>query len=245
MMRNPTMGWMACGIIVALLLCACNADNDAARLDQQQSSLDDLDRGWNKVTPNGEAICSNGTDYAFFVRPADPEKLLIYFQPGGGCWKGENCDLAMQPTYDPVVREDDNPAENPHGIFNLNHPENPFADYSMVFVSYCTADDHLGDTVRTYVVPPTDSTESREVRIYHKGYDNARTVLNWTFNSFDSPDSIFVTGSSAGAMSSAFYASIVADAYPVRTLRSWETDSADFAVTRFPLCSQAGAQGVH
>ena len=30
------------------------------------------------------------------------------------------------------------------GIFNLEHPDNPFAAYDMVVIPYCTGDVHLG-----------------------------------------------------------------------------------------------------
>jgi hypothetical protein len=204
--------------LVAFLISACS-DSKATQTpvtapDTSLPALDELDQDWNMLSPGGETICSNGTEYAFFVHPGDTEKLLIYFQGGGACWFGEICDLKASPTYDPYVDTTDNPALSGFGIFDLDNPENPFADYSMVFVPYCTADVHIGDSVRTYQVPATDDTPAHEVTIYHKGYVNATAVLHWTFENFEKPQTVFVTGSSAGSIASPFYTALVAERYP-------------------------------
>ena len=36
--------------------------------------------GWLEVRPGGETTCARGTDYAYFVRPGDPEKSLSNFK---------------------------------------------------------------------------------------------------------------------------------------------------------------------
>jgi len=197
-------------LCLVLILPACQRETPAP---QTQETVGGLEYGWNLIEPGGETTCSNGTPYAFYVRPGDPRKLLIYFQGGGACWFGETCDLTMTPTYDPTVTEDDDPTGWP-GIFEYDHPENPFADYSTVFVPYCTADVHLGDAVTTYPVPATDSTEAHDVTINHRGHVNTRAVLDWTFAYFSAPSTVFVTGSSAGAFPSAFYLPYVAEEYP-------------------------------
>jgi len=171
-------------------------------------TLDQLEKGWNQLAPGGDTICSTGTDYAFFVRPADTEKLLIYFQGGGACWFGEICDLKSTPTFDPFVDASDNPATYTYGIFDLDNPENPFGDYSIVFVPYCTGDVHIGNRVTTYTVA------EREVTIHHKGYVNATAALDWTFANFTAVETVFVTGSSAGSIASPFYTALVAEQYP-------------------------------
>lgn len=176
-------------------------------------ALADLRSGWSLLEPGGETICSNGTPFAFYIRPGSADKLLIYFQGGGACWFGEICDLEMTPTYDPVVDENDHPARAA-GIFDYANPENPFTRYTTVFIPYCTADVHIGDNVTTYPVAATDSTEAHEVTIQHKGHVNVQAVLDWTFATFTAPQTVFITGSSAGAFPSAFYLSYVAEQYP-------------------------------
>jgi hypothetical protein len=170
-----------------------------------------LDEGWNGIAPGGETICSDGSAYRFFVRRGDPRKLVVYFQGGGACWFGRNCDPHLDPSYKQTVTE--NEMENYRGIFEFDNPGNPFADYSFVVAPYCTGDVHLGNNVATYEGPQAEDHDAHEVTIHHKGIVNALAVLDWTFERFD-PADIFVTGSSAGAIPSPYYAWKVADRYP-------------------------------
>lgn len=180
--------------------------------DSMMPAFDDLDEGWNIMVPAGDTICSNGTEFNFYVRPADPEKLLVYFQGGGACWFGETCDLGATPTYDPFVDETDVPTES--GIFEFMNTENPFADYTMVMVPYCTGDVHIGNQVTTYEVAATDEVDAHEVTINHMGYTNSMSAINWAFENVEAPQDIFVTGSSAGSIPSPFYTMFVAEQYP-------------------------------
>jgi len=180
--------------------------------ESPRARLAGLDAGWNMLEPGAETTCSDGSDYRFFVRPGDPAKLLVYFQGGGACWNGENCDPHIDPSYKRTV-EDGEP-ERYDGIFDFEHPENPFRDYSVVFAPYCTGDVHLGDNVATYQAPATENHEAHEVTIRHRGIVNANAVLEWTYGHFLRPRRIFVTGSSAGAIPSPYYAWQIGETYP-------------------------------
>ena len=99
-------------------------------------------------------------------------------------------------------------------MFDYTREDNPLASYSAVFVPYCTGDVHLGNTTATYEAPASDDHEAHEVTVEHKGIVNAMAALDWTFEAFDAPEHIFVTGSSAGSIPSPFYAHMVAQRYP-------------------------------
>jgi hypothetical protein len=173
-------------------------------------TMSDLEPGlWTPINPGGDTICSNGTPYEFFVRPAETEsdKLLIHFQGGGACWAGFNCDVEGTPSYDPLVEASDSPA-NYGGFFNFENEENPFLDYNMVMVSYCTGDVHLGNQDITY------ENDDREFTIHHRGMTNSMTTLDWVFENVEAPETVFVTGCSAGAIPSPYYTQFVAEQYP-------------------------------
>lgn len=170
------------------------------------------DAGWTIVEPGGDTACSDGSPYRFFVRRADPTRLLVYFQGGGACWFGDNCDPHLNPSYKPTVRDDE--PQRHRGIFDLEHPDNPFAAHTMVMVPYCTADVHLGDAVVTYQAPEAEGHPAHELTIHHQGLANAHAALSWTFARVTDPEAVFVTGSSAGAIPSPYYAWLIADAYP-------------------------------
>lgn len=176
-----------------------------------QPAWDELEAGvWTNIPGGENTICSNGTDYSFYARPASEptDKLLIHFQGGGACWAGFNCSLTENPTYDPNVSDSDDPTYG-GGIADFANPENPFADYNMILAPYCTGDVHLGGSETTY--PVNDETE---VTIFHNGFNNAAAVLDWTFENIADASDIFVTGCSAGAMPSPLYTLWVADNYP-------------------------------
>jgi acetyl esterase/lipase len=127
---------------------------------------------------------------------------LIYFQGGGACWSDATCNPKLG-LYRPNLKEVD-PA-NERGIFDFANAENPFRDYFVVFVPYCTGDVHLGNRTAKYL--------PEKPELHHSGFNNAMSALRWAFANVASPQSIFVAGSSAGAMASPFYAGRIADHY--------------------------------
>jgi hypothetical protein len=197
--------------ILALVAHAPAAAQDVKAADAPLPQLEDLHDGWNELAPGGETSCVSDPDYRFFVRPADPERLLVYFQGGGACWNGETCAQG-EPVYKPDLRNDASPPA-PTGILDVRDAENPFASHSIVFVSYCTADVHLGNADTTYnVQDPSGGTRSLPIR--HRGHVNAMSALRWVYANFSMPREIFVAGTSAGAVATPFYASVLANHYP-------------------------------
>jgi Pectinacetylesterase len=173
-------------------------------------SLTDLKDGWNEIDPGGDTICSQGTPYKFFVHPAKTDKLLIYFQGGGACWNGQTCGPQGDQggIYTTTVEFTTTQLTQLQiGIFGFGNSENPFGDYNTVFIPYCTGDVHMGDRVATY------GTGSQAVTIYHKGFANAQAALDWTYANFPTPERVFVTGSSAGALGSIFHAPFIMEHY--------------------------------
>ena len=181
----------------------------------QLPTFAELKDAWNTLTPGGDTSCMVDPNYRFFVRRAAPDRLVVFFEGGGACMDGRSCDPDRQPMLDgePAVRRIANVAPPPPGgIFDLAHPDNPFAEYSMVFVSYCTGDLHLGEHDTTYT--DEDARGKREFVIKHRGQVNAMTALRWIYANFPAPRNIFVTGTSAGGYATPFYASLLARHYP-------------------------------
>lgn len=157
--------------------------------------------GWAAIVPGGDTLCARGSPYAFFTRAANPAKLLIYFQGGGACWDAATC-APIPAAFDDVVLGDEINAYST-GIFNFANGENPLADYSTVFVPYCTGDWHTGSTTVAY----------GEQTIHHNGYANATATLNWTFANFPAPDEVVISGCSAGSYASIYYTPTIARRY--------------------------------
>jgi hypothetical protein len=91
------------------------------------------------------------------------------------------------------------------GIFEVANPKNPFADYSMVFVPYCTGDVHLGNLTKDY---------GDGVTVQHKGLVNGTAALKGMAAAFAAATHIVVSGASAGSVPAPLYAGLVSDSYP-------------------------------
>jgi hypothetical protein len=147
-------------------------------------------------------VCMNGSPYYYFAKRGSVNKLLVYYQGGGACWEQltcsfPSCDTSVDPTGS------DNPNGASTGFADLTNPDNPFRDWNVVFVPYCTCDVHFGDAARDY-----------PLHVEHRGYQNSRVVEKWAREHFVNPEVVFVTGSSAGAYGAWFNAPLLHFVWP-------------------------------
>ena len=160
--------------------------------------------GWKRVVPGGDCQCSDGSEFSFWVRRADPRKVVLYLQEGGACFSAETCAPARE-LYDTEIGTEDDPAGK-GGIFDFADERNPFADYSVVYVPYCTGDVHIGDTTTQYAPGLT---------VHHKGYVNGGAALHRLASAFPASDrTSSCIGESAGSIAAPLYAGLVADRLP-------------------------------
>eukprot|EP00604_Paraphysomonas_vestita_P002025 CAMPEP_0174820430 /NCGR_PEP_ID=MMETSP1107-20130205/4264_1 /TAXON_ID=36770 /ORGANISM="Paraphysomonas vestita, Strain GFlagA" /LENGTH=386 /DNA_ID=CAMNT_0016035773 /DNA_START=126 /DNA_END=1286 /DNA_ORIENTATION=- len=127
------------------------------KLPKDQSTL---------VLPGGETRCifSTSTPFAFQVIPGDTDKLLLYFQGGGACWDQSSTKLGFCTT--------DSTPQNPVGVFDRYNANNPYKQYTIVHVLYCSGDVFGGDVIRSY-------TDSAGVPVQQKGAANAQSAIDW------------------------------------------------------------------
>lgn len=188
------------------------ADTDSAAAMADTTPKAQLAAGWNVIRPGGDTTCSDGSPYHFYVRPGRDSHLLFHLQGGGACWSGATCDPDLEPSF--RVHLGDVDPEARRGIFDFDHPDNPFADYTVVLAPYCTGDVHLGDNEVTYDAPAVEGHAAHPVTVRFRGLDNVQAVMDWTQQHLSSPEAIFVTGSSAGSIPSPYYAMRLAETYP-------------------------------
>jgi len=172
-------------------------------------TLNELTPGWHQIDPGGNTSCARGDRYSFFVRKAKSDKLLIYFEGGGSCYDAETCRVGgnyFDDSIDPTFVAD-NPALKADGVFALSNPDNPFADYNIVFVSYCTGDAFLGANIVSY------QYGNYTFQVNHLGFVNTHTVLSWTYQNYSKPSSVFVIGCSAGVVGSFFHSPYILEHY--------------------------------
>ena len=160
---------------------------------------------WELVPGTEDCVCADGSDYVFWVREADPTKVVFFLEGGGACFSAESCSFT-DGTYDPDVDPND-PREDPNnfgGIFNFDIAVNPLRDHSFVAVPYCTGDGHLGNAT-------TDYGDGMVIR--HNGFVNANTALAEAADRFDGATEVVVAGTSAGSAAAPLYGGLAADAF--------------------------------
>jgi hypothetical protein len=148
-------------------------------------------------------MCADGAPWAYFVREANPAKVVFMLDGGGACFSAETCAPGGGQYKEAIGYEDGFSEAN--GIFDLDNPDNPLADYSMVFVPYCTGDVHAGNVTKDY---------GDGVVIEHKGFVNASTALDALATRFPNIEELVVAGVSAGSFPSAIYAGLASELLP-------------------------------
>lgn len=132
--------------------------------------------------------CVDGDPYIYFARKGTSNNVLMYYQGGGACWSKDSCFTIG--TCDRISDAGDSPDLVGTGFGDYNNPANPFYDWSVVFVSYCTCDVHWGENNETYAPGQTAN---------HRGRVNAAVAEKFAREHFVDPDRVFSTGSSAGS----------------------------------------------
>jgi Pectinacetylesterase len=155
---------------------------------------------WERVVPGGDCQCSDGSEFNFWVREANPNRVVLFLQGGGGCFSAETC-APDSDLYLTSITE----APEWEGVFDFEDERNPFADHSVVYVPYCTGDVHIGNATTKYAPGLT---------IQHKGYLNSTAALDHLAATFPGATDVVVMGESAGSMASPLYAGLVADHLP-------------------------------
>ncbi len=134
---------------------------------------------WNKVNLGDSCQCSDGSDYWIYTKKGKSDNLIIHFQGGGACWDDASCTspLVLNPKtgfYFPRINEWLFKAFFSHGILENSLDVNPFKDWNIVFIPYCTGDLHIGNTENVY----TDKNGKMKT-VKHNGKINVTKALEW------------------------------------------------------------------
>ena len=174
----------------------------------EQCALADMKEGESHMVmaPDGaSAQCIYGTEYGFQVIPGSSEKLLFYFQGGGACWDRVSTIAGLCST--------DLAPNAPEGVFDKSNEKNPFKDYTIIQVLYCSGDVHAGNVTQSYTF--------KGKPVVQHGIDNTKLVTNWLSNQgLGGDDGILeefvVMGCSAGSVGAQIWADILLTQYPAK-----------------------------
>lgn len=168
---------------------------------------------------NGIPTCRLGKkDFSFFFKQGkEKKKLVVFFDGGGACWDSNTCVTGQQTplaVYVPEIRD----VMNTEGLFDLNNPKNPYRNWSIAVLPYCTGDIHWGSNDQRYTdfTGAVTGVPGGTVTVHHRGFDNFLYVRDWLVSRFNEKENdeeekgnknikqLLVTGSSAGGYGAAF-----------------------------------------
>lgn len=180
----------------------------------------------------GVQSCRLGNkDFSFFFKPGkEKKKLVVFFDGGGSCWDSNTCVTGQQTPLSAYVPE--LKGISTQGLFDQSNPKNPYRDWNIAVLPYCTGDIHWGSKDQAYTdfTGRITGTQGGTVTIHHRGFDNFLYVREWLMNHFaekeekkekgeddneaENINKLLVTGSSAGAYGAAFAYPHLKQAFP-------------------------------
>lgn len=181
-------------LVFALLACHGPADSDTGVAPPVLGEPITAPAGeWTWVDVDGTA-CDDGSTTGLAINPGTSTNLLVFMMGGGACWDYVTCFTVGTASHGPFGAEEwsDYPPALGGSIFDRGDANNPFADWSYVFVPYCTGDLHGGDGIVTY----TQGDNARDY--HHTGHSNIVADLARVAPTFPNPGRVVVSGASAG-----------------------------------------------
>jgi hypothetical protein len=124
--------------VVLLVACAGGSEDEAAPAEPT----------WQRIEPRGSTRCARGGKYAFWVRRADPKRVLIFFQGGGGCFSAETCRPGST-WFDDRVDAYDDPAGS-GGILDFGSSTSPPAPGTSIPARASCATGRCASTRRAF-----------------------------------------------------------------------------------------------
>ena len=203
---------VAASLICFLTACTASPDLDAELRAKAECEPkpEGLDGEIETITGGPGTGCVLGESFKFFYRAGTVDNIVIEFGDGGACWSEASCQLMknVDERYRDVVnRYTDNALSLPlvrreawapywdRGIHNHCRSSNPVKDWHHVYIPYCTADVHVGNSV-----------QGAGDAFRHKGKNNVQFVLEWLEKKFRyRVGRLLLTGCSAGAYGSMFW----------------------------------------
>ena len=117
---------------------------------------------------------------------------MIFEQGGGACWQDFYfCN---------ILAEAQEPPAPPVGIWDFDSKDNPFADYSIVYMPYCDGSTFNGDNDVVDANFPFGPVR------FHRGMRNQSAAMDLARATFPRASRITVAGSSAGGVGAAGFA---------------------------------------
>jgi hypothetical protein len=195
-------------------------------------------------------FCRDGSQNGVFVRQTASDKLVVYFEGGGACTTGGFCNFNPWSVNHILTGDGETVLgtalavgegrQQPgvysfgilSGIFDSTRAENPFADWNMIYVPYCTGDVHFGSN-EAAMVPGLPEPQKMV------GYKNTREFMSRAIATFGSKVThVVATGASAGSFGAALNYSLISDSFPNAQVDAIMDSGVPFEDAYWPACLQ-------
>lgn len=147
-----------------------------------------------------DSSCDDGSTTGIGVyHSSTSSNLLVFMNGGGACWDYQTCYQLNTASHGPFQQAEFAQfasASMAGTIFDRSEAQNPFKDWSYVFIPYCTGDVHSGNNVIQYSMGTSTKT------YHHTGHANVLAYLKRLQPTFPTPGKLVVSGSSAGGFGS-------------------------------------------
>lgn len=180
-------------LALPLLFTGCSDGDSQPSAAHSATPITSADGIWEYVS-FADTACGNGEPYGLAInRNSQSSKVLIFMDGGGWCWNGSSCQPGQFNITDftftglneaqvlTMVTEDKG------GILDRDEEENPFHDYNLVFLPYCSGDMHFG------------TAGLAADGVVHQGALNVAAFLKRLVPTFADAEQVVLTGVSAGA----------------------------------------------
>lgn len=149
--------------------------------------------------PVENAFSSDGSEWHGIFRKGAENKVVVYFFGGGVSITPETSEGGKE-FYATTMLAQDFVAQ---GGIGSNDDHNPFKDWSFIVIPYATGDFHAGTGIY-----------EGEKTVYHTGYNNYSAFIEQIKPYVGEPDTLLVTGFSAGGFATSLLADDVIDRFP-------------------------------
>ncbi len=165
--------------------------------------------GWQGIALDS-AACGRGAAFTYYLNAADDPQAGLFFllNGGGACMKEGHAPPGAGGPARQLHCMDYGQFVDPlmNGLvvsglptriryFRRNEADNPFREYTYVFVPYCTGDVHAGSMSEPYDYDPDPDAE---FEVVHRGHLNVLAILEDVHSRYPGNVPVVLTGMSAG-----------------------------------------------
>jgi hypothetical protein len=205
-MRIPNRAGRLLAGLLAVLVLGTGCDQPPA----QQPPITTPEYSWSWVDVSN-TTCDEGTPTGMGANLSESKNLLIYFNGGGACWDATTCLQQNTSAHGPFTQTQFDALSSrslSNSILDRQLANNPFKDWNLFFLPYCTGDLHIGNAEVVYTTSSTSKT------FHHKGRVNTEAFLARIAATVPSPERVVVTGVSAGGFGAALNYELVRSHFP-------------------------------